>query len=73
MSGWWPAAIPRWRSCGQLEFYRRQAVFCSDCDVVTIPGNIKKTFGQVSKAVSHVHASGDFPVVLERAPAGPSG
>jgi agmatinase len=29
-----------------------------------IPGNIEKTFDQVSKAVSHVYASGAWPVVL---------
>src|SRR5262249_56009957 len=33
-------------------------------DVFTIPGNIEKTFDQISKAVGHVYASGAFPVVL---------
>jgi agmatinase len=37
---------------------------CDLGDVFTIPGNIEKTFDQVSKAVSHVYASGAFPVVL---------
>jgi agmatinase len=33
-------------------------------DIFTIPGNIEKTFDQISKAISHVYASGAFPVVL---------
>ena len=33
-------------------------------DIFTIPGNIEKTFDQISKAVSHVYESGAFPVVL---------
>jgi agmatinase len=33
-------------------------------DVFTIPANIEKTFDQIAKAVSHVYASGAFPVVL---------
>ena len=37
---------------------------CDLGDVFTIPGNIEKTFDQVSKAVSHVYASGALPVVL---------
>ncbi len=43
---------------------RESISMCDLGDVFTIPGNIEKTFDQVSKAVSHVYASGAFPVVL---------
>jgi agmatinase len=33
-------------------------------DVCTIPGNLEKSFDQISKAMSHVVSSGVFPVVL---------
>ena len=33
-------------------------------DIFTIPGNIEKTFDQISKGVGHVFASGALPVVL---------
>jgi len=36
---------------------------CDAGDVFVIPGNIEKTFDQVSKAVSHVYTSGAFPVL----------
>ena len=43
----------------------RESVTIADLgDVFTIPGNIEKSFDQISKAVSHVYASGAFPVVL---------
>ncbi len=43
----------------------RESVTIGDVgDVFTIPGNIEKSFDQISKAVSHVYASGAFPVVL---------
>ena len=43
----------------------RESITIGDLgDVFTIPGNIEKTFDQVSKAVGHVFASGAFPVVL---------
>jgi agmatinase len=43
----------------------RESVTMADLgDVFTIPGNIEKTFDQVTKAVSHVYGSGAFPVVL---------
>jgi agmatinase len=43
----------------------RESVTMADLgDVFTIPGNIEKTFDQISKAVSHVYGSGTFPVVL---------
>jgi agmatinase len=43
----------------------RESVTIGDAgDVFTIPGNIEKSFDQISKAVSHVYGSGAFPVVL---------
>ena len=36
--------------------------FCDAGDVFVIPGNIEKTFDQVSMAVSHIYTSGAFPV-----------
>ena len=43
---------------------RESISMCDLGDVFTIPGNIEKTFDQVSKAVAHVYVSGAFPVVL---------
>ena len=43
---------------------RESITMCDLGDVFTIPGNIEKTFDQISKAISHVFASGAFPVVL---------
>ncbi len=37
--------------------------FCDAGDVFVIPGNIEKTFDQVSKAVSHIYTSGAFPIL----------
>ncbi|HUC13166.1 MAG TPA: agmatinase family protein [Acidimicrobiales bacterium] len=43
----------------------RESVTIADVgDIFTIPGNIEKTFDQITKGVSHVFASGAFPVVL---------
>ncbi|HEX6393752.1 MAG TPA: agmatinase family protein [Acidimicrobiales bacterium] len=43
----------------------RESITIGDVgDVFTIPGNLEKSFDQISKAVSHVYASGAFPVVL---------
>ena len=36
---------------------------CDAGDVFVIPGNIEKTFDQVSLAVSHIYTSGAFPVI----------
>ncbi len=36
---------------------------CDAGDVFVIPGNIEKTFDQVSRAVSHIYTSGAFPVM----------
>lgn len=43
---------------------RESITMCDLGDIFTIPGNIEKSFDQISKAVSHVYASGAFPVVL---------
>ena len=43
---------------------RKSITICDLGNVFTIPGNIEKTFDQVSKGVSHVYASGALPVVL---------
>ncbi len=43
---------------------RESITICDLGDIFTIPANIEKTFDQISKAVSHVYASGAFPVVL---------
>lgn len=43
----------------------RESIRIADLgDVFTIPGNIEKTFDQISRAVAHVYACGAFPVVL---------
>ena len=36
---------------------------CDAGDVFVIPGNIEKSFDQVSKAVSHIYTSGAFPIL----------
>ena len=43
---------------------RESITMCDLGDIFTIPGNIEKSFDQITKAVSHVYASGAFPVVL---------
>jgi agmatinase len=43
---------------------RESITMCDLGDIFTIPGNIEKTFDQITKAVSHVYASGALPVVL---------
>lgn len=43
---------------------RESITLCDLGDIFVIPGNIEKTFDQVTKAVGHVFASGAFPVVL---------
>jgi agmatinase len=43
----------------------RESITIGDLgDIFTIPGNIEKTFDQITKAVSHVYSSGAFPVIL---------
>jgi agmatinase len=43
---------------------RESITMCDVGDIFTIPGNIEKSFDQIAKGVSHVFASGAFPVVL---------
>ncbi len=43
---------------------REQLTACDLGDIFVIPGNIEKTFDQVSRAVSHVVENGVFPVIL---------
>jgi len=43
---------------------RESITMCDLGDIFTIPANIEKTFDQITKGVSHVFASGAFPVVL---------
>jgi agmatinase len=43
----------------------RESITVGDAgDVFTIPGNLEKSFDQISKAVSHVYSTGALPVVL---------
>jgi agmatinase len=37
--------------------------FCDAGDVFVIPGNIEKTFDQVSMAISHIYTSDAFPII----------
>ncbi len=43
---------------------RESISMCDVGDIFTIPGNIEKSFDQISKGVSHIFSSGGFPVVL---------
>lgn len=43
---------------------RESLTMCDAGDIFTIPANIEKSFDQIARAVSHVYASGAFPVVL---------
>ena len=43
---------------------REQITMCDLGDVFVIPANIEKAFDQISRAVSHVFASGAFPIML---------
>lgn len=43
---------------------REQMTLCDAGDIFTIPGNIEKTFDQISRAVAHVFSSGSLPVVI---------
>jgi agmatinase len=43
---------------------REQMSLCDLGDVFVIPANIEKAFDQISRAVSHVFASGTFPIML---------
>ena len=43
---------------------REQMSLCDAGDIFTIPGNIEKTFDQISRAVSHVFSSGSLPIII---------
>lgn len=43
---------------------QEELTMCDAGDVFVIPGNIEKSFDQVSMAVSHVYRSGAFPVLV---------
>jgi agmatinase len=43
---------------------RESITLCDLGDIFTIPANLEKSFDQITKGVSHVYASGAFPVVL---------
>ncbi|MEM7746493.1 MAG: arginase family protein, partial [Pseudomonadota bacterium] len=43
---------------------REQMRLCDAGDIFTIPGNIEKTFDQISRAVSHVFSSGSTPIII---------
>lgn len=43
---------------------REQMTLCDAGDIFTIPGNIEKTFDQISRAVAHVFSSGSLPVII---------
>ena len=43
----------------------RRSLICRDAgDIFVIPGNIEKTFDQVTKAVSYIYTSGVFPILM---------
>ncbi|ORE95507.1 SpeB, Arginase/agmatinase/formimionoglutamate hydrolase, arginase family protein [Stappia sp. 22II-S9-Z10] len=43
---------------------REQMTLCDAGDVFTIPGNLEKSFDQISRGVGHVFASGALPIIL---------
>ena len=43
---------------------REQMTLCDAGDVFTIPGNIEKTFDQITRGVSHVASSGSLPIMI---------
>jgi agmatinase len=43
---------------------REQITLCDVGDIFTIPANNEKSFDQISKGVTHVFASGAFPIIL---------
>lgn len=43
---------------------REQMSLCDAGDIFTIPGNIEKTFDQISRACAHVFSSGSMPVII---------
>ena len=47
---------------GAVDIYE-ELDMCDIGDVFVIPGNIEKTFDQVTKAISHIYTAGVFPVI----------
>ena len=47
---------------GAVDIYE-ELDMCDAGDVFVIPGNIEKTFDQVTKAISHIYTSGAFPII----------
>jgi agmatinase len=47
---------------GAVDIYE-ELDLCDAGDVFVIPGNIEKTFDQVSRAISHIYTSGAFPII----------
>jgi agmatinase len=43
---------------------REQMTLCDAGDVFTIPGNIEKSFDQITRGVGHVFSSGALPLLL---------
>ena len=43
---------------------REQMTLCDAGDVFAIPGNLEKSFDQISKGVSHVFSSGALPIIV---------
>src|SRR6187397_1952640 len=43
---------------------REQMTLCDAGDVFTIPGNLEKSFDQISRGVAHVASSGALPLML---------
>jgi len=43
---------------------REQMTLCDAGDIFTIPGNIEKTFDQISRACAHVFSSGSMPIIV---------
>jgi agmatinase len=43
---------------------REQMTLCDGGDVFTIPGNLEKSFDQISRGVAHVFSSGALPIML---------
>lgn len=43
---------------------REQITLCDVGDIFTIPANNEKSFDQISKGISHIFASGAFPIIL---------
>ncbi len=43
---------------------REQMTLCDAGDVFAIPGNLEKSFDQITKGVSHVFSSGALPIII---------